>query len=94
MKTFVLWPYYLPVLHAQGISLSPPRSEKQELLCHNKEVPERLKLQFLLYQELVGGEAQMLVKGYKLLGVRGTNSEDLVYNLVATVNNAKLYTSN
>ena len=49
MKTFVLWPYYLPVLHAQGISLSPPRSEKQELLCHNKEVPERLKLQFLLY---------------------------------------------
>ena len=49
MKTFVLWPYYLPVLHAQGISLSPPRSEKQEVLCRNKEVPERLKLQFLLY---------------------------------------------
>ena len=45
-------------------------------------------------QELVGGEAQMLVKGYKLSGVRGTNSEDLVYNLVARVNNAKLYTSN
>ena len=36
----------------------------------------------------------MLVKGYKLSGVRGTNSEDLVYNLVARVNNAKLYTSN
>ena len=51
MKTFVLWPYYLPVLHAQGISLSPPRSgnESQELLCHNEEVQERLKLQFLLY---------------------------------------------
>lgn len=45
-------------------------------------------------QELVGGGTQMLVKGYKLSGVRETNSEDLVYNLVATVNNAKLYTSN
>ena len=51
MKAFVLWPYYLPVLHAQGISLSPPRSENesQELLCHKEEVQERLKLQFPLY---------------------------------------------
>lgn len=45
-------------------------------------------------QELVGGGTQMLVKGYKLSGLRGTNSEDLVYNLVARVNNAELYTSN
>ena len=51
MKAFVLWPYYLPVLHAQGISLSPSRSENesQELLCHKEEVQERLKLQFPLY---------------------------------------------
>lgn len=42
----------------------------------------------------MGGGTQMLVEGYKLSGVRGTNSEDLVYNLVARVNNAKLYTSN
>ena len=45
-------------------------------------------------EELVGGGTQMLVKGYKLSGLRGTNSEDLVYNLVARVNNAELYTSN
>lgn len=45
-------------------------------------------------QELVGGGTQMLVKGYKLSGLRGTNSEDLVYNLVARVNNAELHTSN
>ena len=42
----------------------------------------------------MGGGTQMLVKGYKLSGVRETNSGDLVYNLVAIVNNAKLYTSN
>ena len=45
-------------------------------------------------QELVGGGTQMLVKGYKLSGLRGTNSEDLVYNLVARVKNAELHTSN
>ena len=42
-------------------------------------------------QPLAGGENKRLLKGYKLSSVRQMKSEDLIYNIVTTVDNTVLF---